>query len=321
MKSKIIFEWLSWILFSLVMFTGGMYFALAAPFIILLAPVPFMLLEIKQGLREALLGVLFGTVITFVLFGSFAAFMYALEFGILGVVFGYILSKSQNGIDFILMAIAASITAKIILLVTFTGLSGMNPFTMQPEAATEIVSALARKLSSSGIGSSDEIVKNYSTMMVETVSLLMPSMIIFFSAIDTFATYGVVAYLIRRSGAKPLVSMPKFETWRFPKNLFWALAAAVIMDLGSKAFPDARVYTVISANLMEVLRATFMLEGLSLGWYYMSSRGTKRAIKVIFSLFCVLFSPASYILSMVGIFDIWYDLRTKIRRKNNESNS
>lgn len=321
MKSKIIFEWLSWIIFSLVMFTGGMYFALVAPFIILIAPAPFMILEIRQGLREALLGVLFGVVVVFVLFGGLSALMYALEFGILGVVFGYILSRSQNGIDFILMAITASITAKIILLVTFTGLSGINPFAMEPQAATEMLSALAKKLSSSGIGDSNEIVKNYSKMMVETVSLLMPSMIIFFSAIDTFATYGMVSYLIKRSGGKPLVFLPKFETWRFPKNLFWALAAAVIMDLGSKAFPEERVYTVISANLMEVLRAIFMLEGLSLCWYYMSSRGTRRAVKVVFSFFCVLFSPASYILSMVGIFDIWYDLRTKIRGKNNESNS
>lgn len=321
MKSKIIFEWLSWIFFSLFLFIGGMYFALVAPIFILIAPVPFMILEIKQGLREALLGVLFGIVVIFMLFGGPSAFIYALEFGILGVAFGYILNKSQNGIDFILMAITASIIAKIILLVTFTGLSGMNPFAMSPEAATDIVSTLATKLSSSGIGTSDEIVKKYATAMIETISLLMPSMIIFFAAIDTFVAYSMVSYLNKRLGGKPLVSLPKFETWRFPKNLFWALAVAVVMDLASKAFPDERVYTVISANLMEVLRAIFMLEGLSLCWYYMASRGIKSGIKVVFSLFCVLFSPASYILSMVGIFDIWYDLRVKIRGKKNESNS
>jgi uncharacterized protein YybS (DUF2232 family) len=247
--------------------------------------------------------------------------MYALEFGFLGVTFGYISGRTEKGIDFILLSVIASITAKIILLVTFTSISGMNPFAMSPETALEIVSSLASKLSSGGIGASDEIIKNYSLAMAETVSLLMPSMIIFFSAIDTFATYWAVSYMITRSGGKPLPSLPKFETWRFPKNLFWALVAAVIMDLAGKAFPEERVYRVVSANLMEVLRAIFMLEGLSLCWYYMSSRRIARVFKVAFSLFGVLFSPVSYILSMVGIFDIWYDLRTRIRGKKNESDS
>ncbi len=50
------------------MFSGGMYIALASPFLILIAPVPFMILEIRQGLRESLLGILFGSVFVFMLF-------------------------------------------------------------------------------------------------------------------------------------------------------------------------------------------------------------------------------------------------------------
>ncbi|MDD4159673.1 MAG: DUF2232 domain-containing protein [Synergistaceae bacterium] len=315
MKSKIIFEWLSWILLSVVIFSGGMYIALASPFLILVAPVPFMMLEIRQGFRESLLGAMLGSAAVFMLLGTIPVFMYAVEFALLGIAFGYISERTEKGVDLILFSIIASVTAKIILLVTFTGISGMNPFAVSPEAAMGIVSSMAGKLSSSGIGASNEMIKNYSLAMAETVSLLMPSMIIFFSAIDTLAAYGAASYLIRRSDGKSLPALPKFETWRFPKNLFWALAAAVIMDLAGKAFPDERVYVVISANLMEVLRAIFMIEGLSLCWYYMSSRRMAKAVKVVLSVFCVLFSPVSYILSMVGIFDIWYDLRTRIRGK------
>ncbi len=306
---------------SLTFFTGGMYFALASPLLIIIAPVPFMMLCIRQGSRESFLGVLFGTVSVFMIFGGLSAFMYAVEFGMLGVLFGYVYGRADNGVDFVLFSVAVSIAAKIILLVTFARLSGSDPFAMSPEAATQIVGSLARRFSSGGIGASEEIINNYASAMVETVSLLMPSMIIFFSAIDTFAAYGTVSYLIKKSGGEPLVTLPKFGTWRFPKNLFWALAAAVVMDLAGKAFPDERVFRVASANLMEVLRAIFMIQGLSLCWYYMSHRGISKPVRVLFSVFCVIFSPVSYILSMVGIFDIWYDLRTRIRGKNNESNS
>lgn len=321
MKFKIMFEWLSWILLSLVMFSGGMYVAFAAPFLIVIAPLPFMVLGIRQGFRESLLGVMFGSASALMMFGYLPAFMYALEFGVLGAVFGYVARRVEKGVDFVLISVAASIIAKMILIMAFTAVSGMNPVAMSPETAEEIVSSLAKALSSGGIGTSEEVIKNYSLAMVETVSLLMPSMIIFFSAIDTFATYGAASYIMRMTGWGALAALPGFGTWRFPRNLFWALAAAVIMDLAGKAFPDERVYMVISANLMEVLRAIFMVEGLSLCWYYMTYRGIPKAVKVPVSLFGALFSPVSYILSMVGIFDIWYDLRARIRRKNNESDS
>ncbi len=41
----------------------------------------------------------------------------------------------------------------------------------------------------------------------------------------------------------------------------------------------------------------------------------RESVEIDIFLFGVLFSPVSYILSMVGIFDIWYDLRTRIRGK------
>ncbi len=321
MRSKILFEWLFWIFLSIVMFSAGMYLALAAPFLILIAPLPFMMLGTRQGIRESLLGVMLGTVAVFLMYGYVPAFMYVIEFGILGTLFAYISSKIKKGADFILASAAASIAAKLILMAAFTSISGMNPFIMTPETARDIVSSLASVLSSGGVGTSEEIIKNYSLVMAQTVSLLMPSMIIFFSVIDTFATYWSASYIIKKYGEKPLPALPGFGTWRFPQNLFWALAAAVIMDLVGKAFPEEMVYRVISANLMEVLRAVFMVEGLSLVWYYMTSRGLSKVLKIPVAVFCVLFSPLSYILSMVGIFDIWYDLRARIRRKNDEGNS
>ena len=97
----------------------------------------------------------------------------------------------------------------------------------------------------------------------------------------------------------------------------WALLAALILDMASKAFPDDGLYRMLSLNLMEVLRGIFLVEGLSLLWYFMSAYKVNKALRVILTLFCAFFAPVSYVLSMIGIFDIWYDLRRriKLRRK------
>ena len=114
-----------------------------------------------------------------------------------------------------------------------------------------------------------------------------------------------------------LPALPPFVHWRFPKNIFWALLAALILDMASKAFPDDGLYRMLSLNLMEVLRGIFLVEGLSLLWYFMSAYKVNKALRVILTLFCAFFAPVSYVLSMIGIFDIWYDLRRriKLRRK------
>jgi hypothetical protein len=66
------------------MFSAGMYVAFAAPFLIMIAPLPYYVPVIRQGFRESLLGVMFGSVSAFMMFGYLPAFMYALEFGFLG---------------------------------------------------------------------------------------------------------------------------------------------------------------------------------------------------------------------------------------------
>lgn len=315
MRSKILFEWFLWILISLFMFSVGMIFAPSAPLLILIAPLPFMVLAKRQGLREAALGAVFASVASLMFFGVVSALLFTMEFGLLGVLFGAIAIRSRRGVDFVLQAMTVSIAAKVVLMMAFTGLSGANPFAVRPETAAEVLSSMSAALSAGGIVLSEEILKNYAILVTETVSLLMPSMIIFFSAMDTLATYTFASYIIRRIGGKRMPSIPPLEEWRFPKNLFWALAVAVAADFASKAFPDERAYAVISANLMEVLRALFMVEGIALSWYYMAARGIAKPLRIAFAVVGTLFSPLSYILSLVGIFDIWYDLRARARRK------
>lgn len=315
MKPKIIFEWVLWVLLSVMLFVTGIYAALFAPAVILVAPAPLMLLGIRHGWREALIGAVFGSAAVSLISGPVSALIYAVVFGLQGVIFGVLSRKSDNGTDFIVMAVMVSIAAKVFLMSIFTKIYGVNPFSLPPGAAAGMVTSIAGALSKSGLALSDTLVKSYISAMIETVELLMPSMIILFSALDTFATYGTVSFILKKLGTEKLLDLPPFGEWRFPKNIFWALLLAVIADFASKSFPDERIFAVLSANLMEVLRGIFMIEGLSLCWYYMSSRGMKRAFKVALSVFCIIFSPASYILSMVGIFDIWYDLRSRIRRK------
>lgn len=317
MKGKVVFEWFFWVLLSIVLFAAGIDVAFLSPFIILAAPAPLMILVCRQGVREGSLGALLGTLFVYALMGPVSAFMYTCEFGLLGLAMGILLVKVRSGADYVIFAVAVSVAVKMLLMGVFTYAAGVNPFAITPEAAQGIVATLSSVLSQGGVSLSPESVKNYAEAMAQTVSLMMPSMLILFAAADTMTGYVLTRLYFRKAGGVKLPSLPPFAYWWFPKNIFWALLAALILDMASKAFPDEGLYRMLSLNLMEVLRGIFLVEGLSLLWYFMSAYKVNRAVRAALTLFCAFFAPVSYVLSMVGIFDIWYDLRKriKLRRK------
>jgi uncharacterized protein YybS (DUF2232 family) len=314
-KGKKSLEFIFWMVFSALMYAVGMSVAVTAPLMILAAPVPFMMIVRRLGHREAFIAIILGTGLIQVLLGTVSALMFLVAFATLGTTLGLFSLKAKSGVDYIAAAIMASVLSKVVLMVVFTRMTGVNPFILSPEAASSMVNSVSDVLASAGVGTSSSAIQSYAQEMVESIALLMPSMLILFSVLDTFVSYGIVRKALLRLGDDSFIKLPPFGSWRCPKNILWALLASLIMDVASKAFPDQRLFTVLSINLMEVMRGVFMVEGLSLMWYFMTKRNTSKYIKIAAVSFCAVFSPASYILSMVGIFDIWYDLRKRIRRK------
>ncbi len=316
MKAKKIFEWISWVFLSVLMYAFGMGFIFTAPLTILVAPFPFLMLTKRIGEKEASFGSLLGTLLVYIISSPVSAIMYCLLFGITGLMFGILSQRMKGGAEFIASCVSASIFTKILLMVIFTKAAGFNPFVLTGDGISQIMSGMTSGLESAGLSVSKSAVSGYAEALSEAISLLMPSMLILFSFSDTMCTYGAASLSLGRLQTAPLPKLPPFGTWRFPKNIFWALMAALITDLAAKALPDERIFLVLSANLMEVLRTVFMIQGLSLMWYFMSKHKVNKFAKVLLTAFGIVFSPVSYILSMVGIFDIWYDLRKRLRRKN-----
>lgn len=315
-KNVLVLEWFAWVTCSIFAFIIEIFVPLSAVFIVLAAPAPFMTLTRRLGLRPALLGALAGTGFIFITSDAPTAIIYLVMFALTGMAFGIAAAGTDDGADFLLKAIAASVTAKVLLTALFTLTTGTNPFSISPEAAKGLVSAISGAMAKGGAGFPAGSVDAYASNIVSTVSTLMPSMLILFASLDTLVTYLIVSGALKKLGSAPLPSLPPFGSWRFPKNIFWALLLSIIVQMMSRAMPDTRALKVISDNLLEVLRAVLMLEGLSLCWFFMTTKNINKAMKVFVTAFFVFFSPLSYILSMVGIFDIWYDLRKLAGRKN-----
>ena len=315
MDNKKIIELFLWVFTAILMYILTISFSISATFLMLIAPVPFMIITRRYGYKVALISSMFAVMTIFLLSDFFSSFLFAQLFCLTGIAFGAISTKVKTPFDYMLSAIIASLFSKILIIFIFSKVAGINPFIIDPEAATETVSALTKLFPNEWASSSALAIEEQIKAMAENLSMLMPSILILFAALDSLLSYYTASYIIQRFKYTAMVKMPPFGEWRIPQNIFWALLVSLILDLVSRANPEYRQLTIISLNLLEVLRALFIIQGLSLAWHFMSLRKIHKILKITFVLLSIILAPLSYILYIVGIFDICYDLRKLIRRK------
>lgn len=315
MRSKTMFEPLFLITLSILVFIAGTGVALAAPLAVFTAPAFFMIMERRYGPRAALLFVCLGTVLVFAMSGPVLAFVYLISMGLLGFIFGQMCGRFRTGGEFLLAATAASVTVKILLMALLYAVSGINLFYISPEAAEQITARVIETLLSSGFSLSENAARLYYQNLIDMVSMNMPSMLIIFSACDTFISYMISWKVIKKYGGGKIPSIPPFGLWKLPRNILSAFFVAVIADAAGRIFPDNRALSMVSVNILELLRILFFLEGLALCWYYMTAQGVNRIFKMVAAILCAALWPVSFIMSSLGFVDIWFDLRRHIRRK------
>ncbi|MCD6183424.1 MAG: DUF2232 domain-containing protein, partial [Thermovirga sp.] len=134
------------------------------------------------------------------------------------------------------------------------------------------------------------------------------------SAVDCFLSYGVSRLVLRRLGSNELPPIRPFGRWSFPKSIFWVfLLSGVLIFMGFRgSFPE--LFLRIGLNLRLLSSGLLMLQGLSVFWFYMSYKKVKKVIRLVLLGIVVLFPLLTQIILILGIIDMWIDLRAKIGR-------
>ena len=68
-------------------------------------------------------------------------------------------------------------------------------------------------------------------------------------------------------------------------------------------------------NLKLLVNIIFLLQGLSVIWYYLSLKGIGAVVKWIALLLIVFIPFLSNVSLILGVADMWFDFRSRIRRE------
>jgi len=311
-------EWLGYVILSVAMFTAQFYLSPLFSLLFLISPLPFMLIECRFGTRHTVAAAFVAVLSIYLpeLFeqGLNAAASYALLLPVLlfllffvvtGMLFGILAKSKKDAAEWLLSAVVASVSVKLLLILFLTMEMGTNPFAIDEISAEAMLKAIG---DAAKIGTAAEI-KGYVQEIAATMKLLMPSILICYSVLDSFCSYKLAARWLKRKDILLPAFLP-FGEWRFPKELAFPILAALFLELAENFLPASYALKMISANLMMILRAIFTVQGMAVCWALMGRNKIGQALRLSVMIFSILLLAFfTYLYSIIGIIDIWYDLR------------
>ncbi|SMG21450.1 YybS family protein [Dethiosulfovibrio salsuginis] len=294
---------------AVVLFLAARYVPVAGVVLSLLCPAPLVILGLRHRPKMSVVGLVVATVMVALLSGPVSAVSFCLGFGVLGVGLGILASRLHSAVDIMLYGVAVSLISKLALMVVLTKLTGINPF----DPDLDQVRSTMEKVFSLYRGQDMEGIKDQIEQTVRAIPMMFPAMITMASAVDCLLSYWVSRKVLARIGGVVLPSLPPFSSWRFPKSLLWAFALSVVLLLFESTLKDP-LLSRIGLNLRLLVSMIFMVQGLSLIWDYMDYRSISRGWRIALITLVVLIPLLSQIAVVLGLTDLWANIRTRYRR-------
>ncbi|RSD22301.1 YybS family protein [Mesobacillus subterraneus] len=272
---------------------------------------PFMLFGAKYDGKSTAVFTIAAVLISLIL-GSFLAIPMALAFGATGAVMGYMVREGKS-------REASYIAGSVVFLVNIVAQYALSIVLFNINAIEEMVEILRASVDQSiklmeQLGQApDQKVVDQLALMVDMVETLVPSMFVMAAFSITFLLQLAAVPFLKRFGVK-VPNWRPFRELQFPKSILWYYLIAMVAALIMQPEEGTYWYWAIS-NLTFILQMLMVLQGLSLVFYFTHLKGYSKAIPIIVVVLLFLFPFVLYIVRILGIIDLGFDLRKRLGEK------
>ncbi|MEK6201816.1 MAG: YybS family protein [Desulfobulbaceae bacterium] len=136
----------------------------------------------------------------------------------------------------------------------------------------------------------------------ERLSQLMPAILASLAMITVWLAMVFGNRMLQKnSGQRP---WPEYQFWQLPEKLVWLVVAAAILAL--MPLPMART---IGFNLLVIASLIYCFQGLSIFLFFLNKWKVPLFIRSLLYVIVVFQSLGTIFLSVIGLADVWFDLR------------
>ncbi len=296
---------------SVVLFLGANFIPLLGIGLIFISPVPLVILEMRHDLRTGAVSLVVGSLLVMFVSGPISAISYALGFALLALALGRIIELKTNAVEIICWGSLVSLACKLALVVIMFYVTGINPFNFDLPSVQKAIDMIGKL---PGITVTDAV----RTQIEQTFKMmphLLPAIFIMAAVVDCTVSYWISSRIIRRFNHVDLPKLPAFTRWRFPQSVLWAFAAAILCNVAAAYVSYLAFLSRVALNVTLLVQYLFILQGMSLGAWWLEEKGIRGAARVMILAFFLFIPLLMQVCSFAGMFDICLDFRKRFERR------
>lgn len=272
---------------------------------------PFLMFGAKHDWKSTAVFTLAAVLLSMIL-GSFLAMPLALAFGTTGAVMGYMVREGKS-------RFAVYIAGSVVFLVNLVAQYALSIVLFNINFIDEMVTVFRSSvdqainmLEQMGQTPDEKLIKQFETM-VDMIEVLVPSMFVMSSFLIVFLLQLASFPFMKRFGIQVPVWRP-FRELNLPKSILWYYLITMIVALVMQPEQGTYWFWVIS-NLSFILQMLMVLQGIAFVFYFTHIKGYTKAVPIIVIVLMFLLPFVLYIVRILGIIDLGFDLRKRLGEK------
>lgn len=289
-----------------------LYVPLLSIIFFMAAPIPIILYTIRHGLKKGIAAGAIGIVISF-LIGSINGLLSAPMLIAVGVGMGVFYSRRQPG-QAIITGALIYLFSFLIYFVVSVQLFQVDILGVAKESIDQIMPMVESTLKQSG-ASDQEIAKQLKQFreMQDTALNSLPVALLIFVTLTSFVNHWFVRPLIKRF-VPDMPALKKFKDMRLPKSMVWYYLLTLLLMLIQ---PEKGSFlSLVQTSAFQILFILVLIQGFSFIFYYCHEKNISKVVPIFAVVLTILFPPIGVIVRIIGIADIGFDLREKVKTNN-----
>jgi len=239
-----------------------------------------------------------------------ASLMLALFFLIPSIVMGA-LYKRQSPAHTVLLSGGMVLLAQLLLLFLILYFLGINITTAMRNFMQDSMKIAEEMMQM-------QVPQEAVDMTIQLMTQAIPVFLIVFSVYYVVVTHAATRFVFRRS-AGTIPALRPISTWKLPKSFVWYYLIALVLSFLFMNDTES-IVAVLLLNLIPLLMLAFAVQAVSFLLFVAKvkrwSRGLLIGLFVIFGLMFLFIPPMLQIVALVGVFDVAFPLRDRLRNSN-----
>jgi uncharacterized protein YybS (DUF2232 family) len=274
--------------------------------------VPFMLFAAKNDGKSIFVFIVASLLLSFIV-GTVMSLPLTLAYGTTGVMIGYLIQKQKNmGVLFLAGSLVFLVNL-IIIYVSSIVLFNVDMITEMIDMMRESLNVSADLLKNFGNPQDSKKVLEQFNNGLDLIKTLIPTLFVFSSFLIVFIMQLVSFPIIKRFGVK-VEKWKSFKEISFPKSILYYFLLTLLASMFLNPEEGTFWYMAI-INMTYILQFIIMLQGFTFIFYFFDKKGISKAISITIAIVAFLVPIFLYIIGILGIIDLGFDLRKGYNKK------